>query len=400
MADPPRDLPAVSIVGLHGGAWFGARAEAALGAATVVVGAARHLDALPPSVGGERVELATPVDDVLALAEGRRQAGARVCLLASGDPGFFGLVRLAARRLGEGALDVHPAPSAVALAFARIGCPWDDAVVVSAHGRPLDHAVEAATRHAKVAVLTSPDQPPEALGRALVASGCGARAVTVASHLGEPGEAVVTTDLEGLAGGSFEPLSVVVLRTAGEAGGPAMAWGLPDDTYRHRAGLVTKAEVRAVALGKLGLPSAGVLWDVGAGSGSVAIECSRLAPGLAVYAVERRPDDAARLRANAEGTAVRVMEGEAPGALDVLPDPDRVFVGGGGMAVLEAVLDRLRPGGTVVATYAALDRAAAAASRLGSVVQVAVSRGVPVGAGGALRLAAENPVFVCWGSGA
>ena len=161
--------------------------------------------------------------------------------------------------------------------------------------------------------------------------------------------------------------------------------------------MITKAEIRAVALGKLALPAAGVLWDVGAGSGSVAVECACLAPGLRVFAVERNPGDAARLRENARGTGIVVVEAEAPAALAGLPDPDRVFVGGGGLDVLESVVDRLRPGGLVVATYAALDRAAAAASRLGHVVQVAVSRGVPLGGSGALRLAAENPVFVCWG---
>ncbi|HVW31344.1 MAG TPA: precorrin-6Y C5,15-methyltransferase (decarboxylating) subunit CbiT, partial [Acidimicrobiia bacterium] len=178
---------------------------------------------------------------------------------------------------------------------------------------------------------------------------------------------------------------------------PTLAWGRPDGSYEHRGGMVTKAEVRAVALGKLALPPAGVLWDVGAGSGSVAVECARLAPGLRVYAVERRPDDIERLHRNIAGTGVTVVAGEAPEALVNLPDPDRVFLGGGGLDVLESVMDRLRPGGVVVATYAALDRAAAATTRLGNVVQVAVSRGVPLGGSGALRLAAENPVFVCWG---
>src|SRR5204863_2260912 len=145
---------------------------------------------------------------------------------------------------------------------------------------------------------------------------------------------------------------------------------------------------------KLALPETGVLWDVGAGSGSVAVECAAVAPALDVYAVDRAPQE---LEANAERTSVRVVRGEAPAALAALPDPDRIFVGGGGLDVLESVMDRLRPGGVVVATYAALDRAAAAATRLGQVVQVAVSRGVPLGGSGALRLAAENPVFVCWG---
>jgi precorrin-6Y C5,15-methyltransferase (decarboxylating) len=226
----------------------------------------------------------------------------------------------------------------------------------------------------------------------------------VCAKLGEPGEQVTRTDLAGLAAGTFDHLSVVVVRAPDGApgGAPAqrgmgVAWGLDDDTFAHRAGMVTKSEVRAVALGKLTLPAAGVLWDVGAGSGSVAVECARLAPGLRVFAIERRSDDCERIRANAWGTGVAVIEGEAPAALAELPDPDRAFVGGGGLDVLDTVVARLRPGGVVVATYAALDRAAEAARRLGSVAQVQVSRGTPVGPGGALRLAAENPVFVCWG---
>jgi precorrin-6Y C5,15-methyltransferase (decarboxylating) len=294
---------------------------------------------------------------------------------------------------------VHPAPSAAALAFARAGLAWDDAVVVSAHGRPVEPALDAVVHHSKVAVLTSPEHPPESLGRGLVAAGCGRRVVVVAARLGEPDEEVWTGDLAGLAGGRFDARSVVLCLAPEPRGdaGPGWAWGLPDHTYQHRDGLITKAEVRAVALGKLRLPAAGVLWDVGAGSGSVAAECARLSPGLRVFAIERRPDDAHRLLANLAGTGAAVVEGNAPDVLAGLPDPDRVFVGGGGLAVLDAVMSRVRPGGTVVATYAALDRAAAAATRLGHLVQVAVSRGVAIGADRAVRLAADNPVFVCWG---
>ena len=394
--------PPLVIVGFLGEESFGRAAGAALRAADVVMGIGRLLDALPADVGGKRIELPGPLAETLELAAERQALGERVCLLASGDPGFFGIVRVASARFGAGALEIHPAPSSVAVAFARAGLHWDDAVVVSAHGRPLAAAVEAVLAQPKVAVLTSPDQPPEALGRALVDAGCGPRRVTVCAHLGHDDEAVTRTDVAGLAAGSFPPLAVVVLEAPAaldvQAGGePTLAWGRPDDGYAHRAGMVTKAEVRAVALGKLALPGAGVLWDVGAGSGSVAIECSRLAPGLRVFAVERRADDVERLRENAMGTGVVVVEGEAPEILAGLPDPDRVFVGGGGLNVLESVVDRLRPGGVVVATYAALDRAVAAAARLGHVVQMAVSRGVPLGGSGTLRLAAENPVFICWG---
>jgi len=397
--------PPIAVVGFLGEESFGRAADDALRRADVVMGIGRLLDALPPDVGGKRLELAGPLAETLEVAAERRALGERVCLLASGDPGFFGIVRVAAARFGAEALEIHPAPSSVAVAFARAGRNWDDAVVVSAHGRPLAAAVEAVLPAAKVAVLTAPDQPPEALGRALLAAGCGPRRVTVCARLGHDDEAVTRTDLEGLAAGAFPSLAVVVLEApaaldvdGGAAGGePTLAWGRPDDRYAHRAGMITKAEVRAVALGKLALPGAGVLWDVGAGSGSVAIECSRLAPGLRVFAVERRADDVERLRANAAGTGVVIVAGEAPEVLADLPDPDRVFLGGGGLDVLESVVDRLRPGGLVVATYAALDRAAAAATRLGHVVHVAVSRGVPLGGSGALRLAAENPVFVCWG---
>ncbi len=391
----------VSLVGLHGGEWFGSAARRALEAATVVLGAPRHLAALPPDLGAERVALAGPLGRLLDDVVRRRDLGEKVCVVVSGDPGFFGLARLARARLQPAGLTVHPAPSAVALACGRVGLPWDDVVVVSAHGRPLAPAVEAVVRDPKVAVLCSPENPPQSLGRALVAAGCGARDVIVAARLGEPDEDVWTGDTDGLAGGLFDGLSVVICVAPGPApgsdAGPAWVWGRPDDCYVHRGGLITKAEVRAVALGKLRLPTAGVLWDVGAGSGSVAAECARLAPGLRVFAIERRADGADQLGVNLSGTTAVVVHGEAPRALRDLPDPDRAFVGGGGLEVLEGVLARLRPGGAVVATYAALDRAAAAAARLGHLVQVAVSRGVSIGEAGSVRLAAENPVFVCWG---
>jgi len=296
---------------------------------------------------------------------------------------------------------VHPAPSSVSLAFARLGVNWDDAVVVSAHGRPLTDAVEVAVQHRKVAVLVGPDAPPEALGKELLHAGAPHQVAGVCSRLGLPDEFVTTVDLAALAAGTWDPLSVVVL-LAGEAvsGQKSVAWGvLPEYEFQHRGGMITKAEVRAVALSRLQLPAGhGVFWDVGAGSGSVAIEAARLAPELEVYAVERNVEDVRRIEANAETLAseVRVVLGSAPSCLDGLPDPDRVFVGGGGLGVLDAVLGRLRPGGRVVAAFAAMDRAAAAADRLGSLVQVGAARGQRLPDGG-WRLAAENPVFVVWG---
>jgi precorrin-6Y C5,15-methyltransferase (decarboxylating) len=395
---------AVTVVGLHGGVTYGPRAAAALLGADLVVGSARHLAATQGrrSAGAAELVIAGDLDAVVARVADARGAGRRVCVLASGDPGFFGIVRVLEARLGAGSLEVHPAPSSVALAFARIGRSWDDALVVSAHGRPLADAVRRVVTapNPSVAVLTSPALTPEVVGRALVEAGEPPCPVTVASRLGETGETVTATDLAGLAAGAFAPLSVVVLHRRPAAGGPGLSWGLPDRAFEHRDGMITKAEVRAVALGKLGLPPSGVLWDVGAGSGSVGVEGARLAPGLHVLAIDRDRAQLDRVALNAtrHGVTVTTVAGEAPACLAALPDPDRIFVGGGGPAVVAEGLRRLRPGGRIVATYAVMERAVLGAAALGHLVQVAVSRGVPTGDIG-LRLRAENPVFVCWGPG-
>ena len=387
----------MAVVGVSGPE-LGKDAARALQDADLVVGGRRHLDALAPP-GARRLAVG---GDVAGVLDAVAAEPGRVCVLASGDPGFFGIVRALADRFGPERLQVHPAPPAVALAFARLGLPWDDAVVVSAHGRPLDHAARRAAAATKAAVLTSPDNPPEALGRALVAMGAGHRRVAVCSRLGADDESLAHVDLDGLAAGQWDPLSVVVLldeiRGSAVATAPTLSWGLADDRFAHREAMITKSEVRAVVLGKLAIPATGVLWDVGAGSASVAVECALLTPGLAVWAVERDPADAGRARANAaaHNVGVEVVEASAPECLGALPAPDRVFVGGGGLAVLDAVLERLTPAGQVVATFAAIDRAAAAAERLGHLVQVQVSRGRPL-PDGSFRLAAENPVFVTWG---
>jgi precorrin-6Y C5,15-methyltransferase (decarboxylating) len=351
-----------------------------------------------PPAAAKQVSLTANLPEVLDVITRLRESGACVAVLASGDPGFFGIVRVLAARVGAAALRVYPAPSSVSLAFSRLGCSWDDAVVVSAHGRAIDDAVGELLGAAKAAVLTSPDNPPQAIGAALVAHGCAPRDVAVITRLGEPDETVFEGDLAALAASTLDPMSVVILRAPHADGGPTLSWGLPEDRFAHRDGMITKAEARAIALGKLQLPRTGVLWDVGAGSGSVAIEAARLAPGLQVFAIDHDPESVARIAANAEahGVCVDTVVGVAPDVLASLPDPDRVFVGGGGLPALDAALERLRPAGVVVANYALVDRAVGGWQRLGNVVELSVARGVGLGGHG-FRLAAENPVFICWG---
>ena len=400
MADPAV-LP-VAVVGVVGGEVFGPSARRAVAEAELIVGSPRHLARFPaPDGEQQRIELVGALPPMIDAIAVRQAEGRRVCVLSSGDPGFFGITRLLAERFGAKGLQVFPAPSSVSLAWAAAGLSWDDADVVSAHGRPLAEAVATAIQSAKVAVLTSPSNPPEVLGKELLAHGCGPRRVVIASQIGEADERVVDTDLDGLAGGQYDPMSVVLLIAPdARAGAPSISWGRREDRFAHRRGMITKAEVRSIVLGALELPRLGVLWDVGAGSGSIGIEAATIAPALRVYAVEQSADDAARITANAReagvATNVDVVVGRAPEVLPGLADPDRVFVGGGGVDVVRACWERLGPGGLLVATFVVLDRAVTAMELLGEMIQVHVDRCVPVGGVG-MRLEPTNPVFVCRG---
>lgn len=389
----------ISVVGLSGGEPVGKSALRALENADLVVGGLRHLDFLRPTCRSLAIK-----GDLLEILDEIDSESGSVCVVSSGDPGFFGMVRSLAERFGPTRLDVYPAPSSVSLAFARLGLAWDDAVVVSAHGRSLEDGVAILANVQKGAVFTSPTNPPEAIGKALIDLIHGRMhsrdfpKAVVCSRLDEPDESITYCTLDELAQGPWDPLSVVII--LGEqlvSPTSVLAWGLPTERFAYRDGMITKSEVRAVALGKLELPTSGVLWDVGAGSGSVAIECAALCPGLRVIAIERCAEDASRieLNASAHGVNVEVVLGEAPGALEGIADPDRVFVGGGGIEVLDAVVGRLKPGGRVVATYASVDRALLAYRRLGSMVEVGVSKAESIGDG--VRLVANNPVLIAWG---
>jgi cobalt-precorrin 5A hydrolase/precorrin-3B C17-methyltransferase len=388
----------IHVVGLLGGRPVGDEAVEALRAARLVAGGAGQLQAVADLLA-PGAETTTVAGGLAALEDVARHPGP-VAVLASGDPGFHGIVRALGARLGPERLVVHPAPSSVALAFARLGLPWDDAVVASCHTGDAAGAAAEVAGASVAAVLCGPAAPPEALGAALVALGAHHPLVAVATRLGEAGDALCRLDgVAELAAGRFDHRSVVVLahpQAPVRAG--ARTGGRPVSAFAHRAGMITKPEVRAVVLGHLDLPERGVLWDVGAGSGSVAIEAALAAPGLRVVAVERDPAAAATVAANAAalGAIVEVVEGAAPAALAGLPRPDRVFVGGGGIDVLDAALAAAAPGARVVATYAAADRALAARARLGDLAQVSVDRAGDLPDGG-VRFVADNPVFVAWG---
>jgi precorrin-6B C5,15-methyltransferase / cobalt-precorrin-6B C5,C15-methyltransferase len=380
----------IAVLGVSGGR-VPPGTEALLAGAAVVAGGRSVLAALAPP-GARRVELGARIAETLASLAGDPGP---VCVLASGDPGFFGVVRALGEVAGPERLDVHPAPSSVALAFARLGLPWDDALVVSAHGRDPRPAIHAALAHPKVAVLTEPRAPAGEIVAALAGSG---RTVTVAEALGTEAERVSTGTPEELAGREFAEPNVVLVRD-GRVPERARAWALPEDAFTHRAGMITKAEVRAVALAALGPGTGDLVWDVGCGSGSIGIECARL--GAAVIALDRDPEAIALTRGNADrhGVAVRTVLGAAPAALVDLPDPDAAFVGGGGTGVLGEAAARARR--AVVLTLAVVERIGPALELLAAhgldvtatTIQASRLRPLP----GGHRLAAENPVTVIVG---
>ncbi|MGW0736179.1 precorrin-6y C5,15-methyltransferase (decarboxylating) subunit CbiE [Streptomyces sp. NPDC002851] len=413
----------ISVIGTGTGAPPDAASLRKLDAATLVVGGRRHLDAAAElSTRVRQVEqvilgpLAPALDTIEKhLAEdGRAGDFPHVVVLASGDPGFFGIVRVLAERFGAEALEVRPGVSSVATAFARAGLPWDDAAVVSAHGRDLRTAVNVCRAHPKVAVLTGPGAGPAELGAELVHRAAH-RTLVVATALGDPEaeriERVGAAEAAHRDWGSAvsvvlcldESRALSPVRTiAGPGTGPA-EWALDEGEFAHRDSMITKFEVRALALAKMGPRLGDLIWDVGAGCGSVAVECARF--GAAAVAVEKTADGIERIRANAmaHGVDVRPVHGAAPTVLSHLADPDAVFIGGGGRElpdIVKACARRTRR--TVVVALAALDRVPQVRAALAESgydcdgVLLQSSRLAPL-PGDVTRLAATNPVFLLWG---
>lgn len=394
----------ITVIGLDGRS-LDPRAWEAVAEAALVVGGRRHLDDL-----GVDIKRSAELSGDLSTSMREIEASdGPVVVLASGDPGFFGIVRLLEERFGRESLHVIPAVSSVAQAFARAGLRWDDAVTVSAHGRDPRRAVNVCRAHPKVAVLTSPDFGPAELARELTGW---KRMFFVAEKLGGVEERISCGSTEEISAGEWgDPNVVLVLeeaRLAGEKGWISsgirspVGWALPENEFEHRGGMITKKETRALVLARLGPGPGDLIWDVGAGSGSVAIECARL--GAATVAVERDGESCEHIRRNTarHNVSVRLVEGEAPDALRDLPDPDAVFIGGTGGAFESIVKScAVRARRSVVLALVGLERVVPAGLILedcGFAVETTflqTSRMTSVGP--AHRLSPESAVFVVTG---
>jgi precorrin-6Y C5,15-methyltransferase (decarboxylating) len=377
----------VTVIGIGAGGWpdLSGTAQGTLIGAEVVFGGVRQLDLLPSPVTARRVAWPSPLVPALAGLLGAEH-GRRVCVLASGDPMFHGIGTTLTRVLGADRIRVLPHPSSVSLAAARLGWDLTSADVVSLVTAPVETLGRVINPGRRILVLSAGAHTPGTVAQWLTARGHGSATVTVLEQLGGPGERVMSASADGWALPEGDPLNVVAVE-CGDGPATPVVPGLPDDAYLGD-GQLTKREVRAVTLAALAPSPGALLWDVGAGSGSIGIEWMRAHPSCRAVAIESSADRAATVTANAAALGVpglRVVHGRAPEALDGLPRPDTIFIGGG--LTRDGVLDRclaaLRPGGRLVANAVTVESeavlAAAYAKLGGELSRITVQRGSPVG---------------------
>ncbi len=405
-------------VGAEGMSGLTARAREILRDADLLIGVER-LQAAIPEGKADRLVANPGTSEVLDRIE-TRLGESRIAVLASGDPGFFGIAKVLVRRLGKDRVEIVPHVSSVQLAFARIKESWEDATFLSVHGRSLDGIASIVRRSAKAALLTDGSNTPAKIARSLLAEGVDGYRAYLCEDLGGRDERIRELNLEQLAETESRSLNLLILlrkpgMVDGEEAGRYEApghWrhGIPDEEFhqrRPRQGLITRLEVRMTSLAKLDLKETSVVWDVGAGSGSVAIEAAMLARWGQVYAVERDGESVELIRQNRErfgASNLSVIHGAAPDVLEDLPSPDAVFIGGSGgrlASILDTVNQKLREGGRVVINAATLETAGTAMAGLrerdftaeATLMQLSRSKEL----GGLTHFEALNPVFVVSG---
>jgi precorrin-6Y C5,15-methyltransferase (decarboxylating) len=386
------------------------RARELLAGAELLLGSDQTLQHVAESKA-QRVAIGTDLQEVVRLLEanfGRK----RLVVVAGGDPLFYGVARYLCDRLGKDHFEVLPHVSSMQLAFARIKESWEEAYLTNLANHKLEDVLDRIRTAEVVGLFTSAEDDPPAIARQLLVRGLDYFRAFVCENLGGPDERVTQGELADIQEMEFAPLNVMILkRKPGRPDQPRTParfrrFGNPDDVFtqsRPKSGLITQAEVRAIALAQLDIHPGEVVWDIGAGSGSVAIECAQLAqPGL-VYAVEQDAADYHLILANAEMFGVKnvkAVHGTAPAVLGGLPAPDAIFIGATKevMGLVEAAYRALRPGGRLVVNVATLERLGAIYEQLKAlaapvqVLLVNVARGMEQME--TVHFEAVNPTFV------
>jgi precorrin-6Y C5,15-methyltransferase (decarboxylating) len=385
-AASPRWLSIVGI-GEDGVAGLSATARGLIGAAEIVFGGRRHLALAAPLIRGAARPWPSPFDG--AADEVMQHRGRQVCVLASGDPFHYGVGAVLARKIDAREMNVIPAPSAFSLAAARLGWPLPQTALLSVHGRTLDLVRPHLQPGARIFALTSDGEGPGALAKLLADTGFGASRLTILEALGGPRERVRTVRADDYSLGIVDALNTVAIEVEASPAARVLARtpGLADDSFEHD-GQITKREVRALTLSSLAPCRGELLWDIGAGSGSVAIEWMLADPSMRAIAIERHTDRAARIRRNAAAFGVpglEMVEGAAPAVLPGLATPDAVFVGGSATdaGVLDGAARALRPGGRLVVNAVTLETEALLLARHaalgGELIRIAIARADAVG---------------------
>ena len=380
--------------------------------ADVVLGAESTLRLLD-DISARKIALDPDMPTALRQVKETLNSARKPVLVNYGDPLFYGVARYLGDRLGKEQFEVVPHVSSMQLAFARVKESWEDAYLTSLAGRPIGTIIDRIRTAEKVGLFSSEDHPPAKLARALLDHGIDYFRAYVCEHLGQPDERVTQAELDELVDLEFDPLHVLILvrkpnrPDRAVSSGRHRLFGNPDELFAQsqpKRELITQAEVRSIALAQLDVRPTSIVWDIGAGSGSVSIEAAQLASQGTVYAIEPDPSDLALIAHNTESFGVpnvKPIAGRAPEILSSLPEPDAVFVGGTGRqveSVLKAAYDRLAPGGRMAVNVTAIDSLASAHRTLkelaGEVAiwNIAICRGIEQM--DRVRFQAVNPTFL------
>ena len=375
--------------------------------ADVLVGGERHLAAFL-EVKAKKVAIKGSMTSVLDRVAPAFEKGERVVILASGDPLYYGIGSLVSKRFGKEHVKIISNVSAVAGAFSRLGLSWQDAGVLSLHGRGVTSETFATLLACeKVAFYTDKTNTPAAVSRRIAEEGITAEEVHVFEQMGGRNEAWTQGTLEEIAAKDFDSTNMMVILGAKRRKAlPPIGLGMASEAFSHQRGMITKPEVRAVTISKLALSKDQILWDLGAGSGSVSIEASPFVKK--VCAVEQKPERVEDIKANVSRFGVLNMEvvhGELPGVAEGLPDPDVVFIGGGGKeldGIIRMASSRMKFKGKMVVNTVLIQSLSTAVTTLEDegfsveVLQMSVSISTTVAWD--MMLKGTNPVFIVTGT--
>lgn len=378
--------------------------------ADILAGTGRLLD-LFPDYTGTKIKLTLPLDAWLEDLKAKQQSGSKIVLLTSGDPNYYGLAHKLLKVFNPELVTIIPNTTVVQQAFAHLKVSWECTEVVSMHGRTTQCDFWSAlyrTGHYSgyLAIYTDPDNSPATIAKRILDRGQQNWRIHVFEDLGTKKEKITSSTLHEAKTREFSTLNLIILECIKK---PAPIFlGMSESSFIHEVGLITKREVRMVSLGLLAVQSHHVLWDLGAGSGSISIEAAALLPHGSIWAVEKSPVRAEQIVANRTffgATQVEIIEDDSQAAINHLPRPDRIFIGGGGQnlgTIIKAAHAKLKEQGVIVVNVVTLDalhQATASMTELGlkvDVTQLQAARSVSLGQ--SLYLKPLNPVWLIRGA--